>query len=81
MAEEDIYLPPVNLDRCTYCKSTSIVKHVKIDQTADAGNIGLRHKTRFIICAVEPFFADVCDNCGSVLRIFVDKPRKQWILK
>lgn len=81
MAEDDIYVPPVSIDRCEYCKSTNIVKHIKMDQTADAGRIGLEYKTRFILHSVEPLFVDLCDNCGTVLRTFVDKPRRQWVLK
>jgi len=81
MVKEEFDMPPINLDCCPYCKSTNIVKHVRIDQTADAGRIGLTYKTRFLISGNEPLFADLCDNCGSLARIFVDKPRKQWVLK
>lgn len=81
MADEDVYVPPIHLDRCPYCRSTLIIRHVKVDQTADAGNIGLAYKARFLLQIIEPLFADLCDNCGTVLRFFVDKPRRQWVLK
>lgn len=75
------FKPPVIVERCTYCKGTNIVRHVKIDQTADAGRIGLAYKTRFIIDATEQMFADLCDDCGSLLRIFVDTPGRKWRVK
>ena len=81
MAEEEVDIPTINLDSCPYCKSTNIVKHVRIDQTADAGRIGLMHKINILICGEEPLYADLCDNCGSLVRIFVDKPRQKWVLK
>lgn len=81
MAEEEIYIPPVIVGACPYCKSTNIVKHVRIDQTADAGRIGLMYKVKMMFYGEEPLYADLCDNCGSLVRIFVDKPRKKWVLK
>jgi DNA-directed RNA polymerase subunit RPC12/RpoP len=81
MAEEAIEIPRVTLDACPYCKSTNIVKHVRIDQTAEAGRIGLTYKAKLLFYGEEPLYADLCDNCGSLVRIFVDKPRKKWVLK
>jgi hypothetical protein len=81
MAEEEMNKPLINLESCPYCKSANIIKHVRIDQTADAGRIGLMYKAKLMFYGEEPLYADLCDNCGSVARIFVDKPRQKWVLK
>ena len=81
MAEEAINMPTINPDSCPYCKSANIVKHVKIDQISVASKIGLSYKTGFLLQGVEPLFVDLCDNCGTFLRIFVDTPRRQWMHK
>lgn len=72
---------PVNVSGCSYCGSTNIVRHIEIGQTADAGRIGLTYRARFRLGGTEPLFADVCDDCGSLLRIFVDTVGRHWVEK
>ncbi len=72
---------PVHLDNCAFCGSANIVRGVKIDQTADAGGIGLSYKTRFLIVGTESIFADLCDDCGSVLRTVEKAPGRKWVTK
>ena len=69
MAAENVTKPPINVDNCTYCGSTNIVRHVKVNQTADAGRIGLSYRTRFLVVGTEPLYTDLCGDCGSLLRI------------
>ena len=81
MASETVTKPQVVLEKCPFCGGTQIIRHAKIDQTADAGRIGVAYKTRFIVEATEPLFADLCDDCGSLLRLFVDTPGRKWIAR
>jgi hypothetical protein len=81
MTAENATKPPIHVSNCTYCGSTNIARHVRVDQTADAGRIGLSYRTRFLVVGTEALYADLCDDCGSVLRIFVDKVGKQWVVK
>jgi hypothetical protein len=70
----------VKLDSCIYCGSRKLVKHVKINQVAEVNRIGLAYQS-FIVTGTEPLYADICDDCGSVLRTFVDTTGKQWMTK
>jgi hypothetical protein len=81
MKSEQIPLTPVTINKCIYCSSTNIVHHIEIGQTAEEGRIGLTYKTRFIVQGTERLFADLCDDCGSVVRIFVENIRKKWVTK
>jgi hypothetical protein len=81
MDSENRAAVPVRVDKCVYCSSANMVRHVKIDQTADAGRIGLAYHTRFLIIGTEPLFADLCDDCGSIARIFIDTPARKWVTK
>jgi hypothetical protein len=81
MATEITFKPSVNLEKCTFCGGTNIITHVKIDQTADAGRIGLSYKTRFLVIGIEGLHADLCDDCGSLLRIFIDTAGRKWVTK
>lgn len=81
MASETIAKPPILIERCSFCGSTNIAHHIEVNQTADAGRIGLSYHTRFLILGTEKLFADLCDTCGSVLRLSVDTPGKKWVTK
>ncbi len=67
--------------KCPYCGGSNIVEGVRVDQTADAGRIGLAHKTRLLVIFTEPFYADVCDDCGTITRIYVKETGKNWYRK
>ena len=67
--------------KCTHCGGGNIVSGVKVDQTADAGRIGLSYKTKFAVIATEPFYADVCDDCGTVVRVYVKTTGRNWYTK
>jgi hypothetical protein len=72
---------PVIVSTCTYCGSTNIARNVRVDQTGDAGRIGLCYHTRFLLDGMEPLYADLCDDCGSLVRTYVRKVRQKWVTK
>jgi len=67
--------------KCPHCGGGNIVGGVRVDQTADAGRIGLAYKTKFVVIGTEPFYADVCDDCGTVARFYVKEKGKNWYKK
>lgn len=71
--------PPIIVTRCPYCGSSNIVRNIKVDQTADAGRIGLAYRARFMIITPEQVLADLCDDCGSVVRTFIRTTGRKWV--
>ncbi len=67
--------------KCPHCGGSNIVACVRVDQTADAGRIGLAYKTKFFVTVTEPFYADICDDCGTVVRLYVKTPGQKWYTK
>jgi len=67
--------------KCPHCGGTNIVVGVRVDQTADAGRIGLCYKTKFVLMGTEPLYADVCEGCGTVTRMYVKETGKNWYTK
>lgn len=67
--------------KCPHCGGSNIVAGVGVDQTADAGRIGLAYKTKFFVTGTEPFYADICDDCGTVVRLYVKTPGRKWYVK
>jgi len=64
---------------CPYCGGTKIAKALKLNQSAEVGRIGLPYRAAGIFTATEALHADLCENCGTVLRFFVLEPERKWI--
>jgi len=67
--------------RCPHCGGNDVVMGLKLNQTADAGSIGLPYSTATIFSGTEPLHADLCRTCGNVVRLFVKEPKRNWIQK
>lgn len=79
MAQEKRSAPPIIVTRCPYCGSSNIINGIMVDQTADAGRIGLAYRVRFKMVFTEQVLADLCDDCGSLVRIFVRTIGREWV--
>lgn len=64
--------------KCPHCGGSNIAANVSVGQTAEVGKIGLSYKTRFFVIGTEPFYADVCKDCGTVARIYVKATDRNW---
>ena len=64
---------------CPQCGSKEIVEGIPLNQTAEAGNIGLSYRAWGPFRGTAPLFADLCQRCGTVVRLFVREPDKRWI--
>lgn len=51
---------------------------VRVNQTAEAGDIGLAYKAKFLLTGTEALYAVVCNQCGTIVRFFVRKPDREW---
>jgi hypothetical protein len=69
---------PPQISRCPYCKGQDVVADVIVGQTADAGRIGLAYKTRFLVTGTAGLRAELCRQCGSVVRLYVKETGKNW---
>ncbi|WP_214176109.1 hypothetical protein [Geomobilimonas luticola] len=52
-----------------------------MSQSVEVGGTGLEYKTGMIIRNTEPLLADLCKNCGTVVRFHVKNPDRNWITK
>jgi len=64
---------------CFYCGQADIAAGLHVDQTADAGQIGLAYKAWKVLEGTERFYADLCRSCGTVLRLYVKEPKRNWV--
>ncbi len=79
---EDATVPkaaPQTPQVCLHCGGTNLAKALKLNQSAEVGRIGLPYRAAGIFTATEALHADLCLDCGTVLRFFVLEPGRKWI--
>jgi hypothetical protein len=70
------------MKNCIYCNSTNIQSDIMVDQnTAEPGKIGLKYHTQFLVMGVEPLYAELCKDCGSITRIYLKEVNRNWCIK
>ena len=65
---------------CPLCRSGDIVRNITMSQPVEVGSIGLEYKTS-IIRNTEPLLADLCRQCGTVVRLHVKHTDRKWVTK
>ena len=60
---------------CSECGSTDIA----VTKTAETGHIGLSYKALAILRGTEQLYADLCKQCGTVVRFYVRETDKPWM--
>ena len=64
---------------CPDCGSGDVVSGISVRQTAEASDIGLNYKALGILRGTVPMYADLCRQCGTIVRFFVREKDKPWI--
>jgi len=67
--------------RCPLCGGVEVAAGLIVNQSTEVLRIGLAYKAGGFMTACEPLRADLCQNCGSVVRLFVKEPKRNWLQK
>jgi hypothetical protein len=63
---------------CIYCNSTNIQPDILLDQnTEEPGGLGLKYRAK-IFDHVEPIYAELCKDCGSIIRLYIKNTERNW---
>lgn len=70
-------------DRCGHCGSDDVLVGLKLGLNAEIGNVGPKYQSTgkllgMALLAVEPLLIDLCNSCGSVVRLYVENPDRRW---
>lgn len=68
----------MNTKSCVYCGSHNIKKGIDVAMNAEVNKIGLRYFAHSVFRVVEPFYADLCEDCGSITRFWVKDTQRKW---
>jgi hypothetical protein len=63
---------------CPACGSSNVISNVRVRLTAETGSVGLAYKTLGIVIGVEPLLADLCSDCGTVVRFGIKDANHKW---
>ncbi|HAU28882.1 MAG TPA: hypothetical protein DCW68_02075 [Rhodospirillaceae bacterium] len=63
---------------CPHCGKNTITQSIPMSQSAEVQRIGLRFKARFMMRGTEEILADLCTSCGTIIRLFVKEPQRNW---
>ena len=63
---------------CPHCGSSDVITGLKVNQSAEVGAIGLAYKAWGPLVGSEQLLADLCRACGTVVRLYVKDPRREW---
>jgi hypothetical protein len=68
---------------CSFCQSTKISNGVPVTTSHDISSMALKYeeesKWNLTKIKYESIRADVCENCGTILRLFVANANRKWI--
>lgn len=75
------HLPP--REACPYCGSVQIVRGLRLGQRAEAAEVGVKYEASgsflgIVVMGTEPLRVDLCDNCGTVARLYVGQVGQKW---
>lgn len=60
------------MQKCTYCSSENIIENVLISQEGTYNDIGPVFKDGLLSKFAIKMYADICKDCGSIIRFHVD---------
>jgi predicted RNA-binding Zn-ribbon protein involved in translation (DUF1610 family) len=66
---------------CPHCGAANIVSGLEFNLNAEVGPWGLSYKAFGPFRGTEKVCAELCTSCGTVVRIYVNEPNRNWYRK
>ncbi len=64
-----------------HCGSENVIQNIVVGQQTDVSPIGLKYRKARIFYGAEQMYADLCRNCGTVVRQYVENPDRDWDIR
>jgi hypothetical protein len=64
--------------RCPYCGGSDIVTGLEFSLGTEVGPFGLTYKALAVFRGSEKVHADLCNTCGTIVRLFVTNTKRVW---
>jgi hypothetical protein len=66
---------------CPHCGSSDIVSGLEFNLNAEVGPFGLHYKALTFIAGTEKLHAELCRDCGTIIRLYVNNTKRNWIVR
>jgi hypothetical protein len=67
---------------CWYCGSADLAQGLKLGLSTEVSAVGVDYKTNIVlglaVTSVEPLRVALCKRCGTVVRLSVENPEREW---
>jgi hypothetical protein len=69
---------------CPHCGGTDLARGVSVALSNETGSVGLRYRASgeflgLYVTGTEPLRATVCRECGTIVRLSVKEPDRDWV--
>ena len=65
---------------CPDCGGSNLVVGAKVSMTAETGSVGPSYKAGMLLRGTEPLYVDLCQACGTVVRLYVRETGRKWVV-
>jgi hypothetical protein len=66
---------------CPHCGSSDIVSGLEFNLGVEVGPFGPIYKAVAFFTATEQLHAGLCRNCGTIIRIYVNDTKRNWVVR
>ncbi|MGD0681670.1 MAG: hypothetical protein ABR990_06425 [Terracidiphilus sp.] len=66
---------------CPQCGSSDIVSGLEFNQGVEVGPFGLSYKGFAFMSGTEQLHADLCRDCGTIIRLYVNNTKRNWTVR
>ena len=63
---------------CVRCGGSDILCNITMSQAVEVGTVGLQYTKSLILTGTEALLADLCRQCGTVVRLHVRVTDRKW---
>ena len=64
--------------RCPFCSGSDIATGLEFSLGKEVGPFGLTYNAGLVFKGSEKVHADLCNSCGTVVRLFVKNAKRDW---
>jgi len=66
---------------CAHCGGSGRTRDIRVSQSNETGGTGLEYTMAKVFTACEELLADLCTDCGTVVRFYVRRTDRPWLTR
>ncbi|MCX7708332.1 MAG: hypothetical protein N2484_00620 [Clostridia bacterium] len=66
------------MNKCKHCGGDKLIKDLHVKRSNEIGFYGIPY-TKSIFVGTEPFRIELCQECGTINRLYVKDMNRNWV--